>query len=66
MVLAAQFSSKNHKLKGAILLKGSIPLKSVFTKTYLSALGFPLDVSKLISELVSFLPNAIKVLFLPL
>lgn len=35
-------------------------------KTYLSSFGLPLDVSKLISELISLIPNAIKVLFLPL
>lgn len=37
-----------------------------FRKTYLSSLGLPLDVSELISELISLIPNAIKVLFLPL
>lgn len=38
----------------------------VIRLTYLSCFGFPLDVSELISELISFIPNAIKVLFLPL
>ena len=34
--------------------------------TYLSRLGLGLDVSQLISELISLIPNAIKVFFLPL
>lgn len=37
-----------------------------FGKTYLSCFGLPLDVSELISELIPLIPNAIKVLFLPL
>lgn len=42
-----------------------LPSRRTWT-TYLSYFGLPLDVGELVSELVSLLPNAIKVFFLPL